>query len=318
VSDIVEGSAAYLASPPQRNTDALTADSFLDIVVDDLEDQFEDEIVKPYEAMLRSHSPSPTESPTTPSPTDSPIFEEFEHIGCYADTDARALPFGPRSKIAVVECLADCDSLAECHGDCDSDSDCIGNLLCYHRSEFEDPLPVGCRWDLHLETSDYCYDPMKTEGINGWVPETCQIACIGYQYFAVQFGGECFCGKSFADATQYGSSSGCANGLGGSMANDLYENLMFMNLKSGGSSAAKHITSVTDETANMGDVARDTVVVVKVPQFGFEVFVFAMVAISAVLCVGLWCTRKKTVYTKVSYASEADTEENAAINDEQL
>merc|ERR1712013_601845 len=154
---------------------------------------------------------------------------------------------------------------------------------------------------------------------------TCQLACLEYQYFAVQdiaspYGGQCFCGKSLADATQYGPSNGCP-GQYLSYANDVYENLLFTNLKGSDSwrlIAAKQITTVADEAANVGDIAKDvdTVVVVKVPQFGFELFVFAVVAISAVMCVGWWCTRKKTVYAKVSYVSEAETEENGAINDE--
>merc|ERR1740123_2889774 len=247
---------------------------------------------------------------------------------CFADSGARALPFGPSSVVAVVHDgnpESGCNCLAECHGDCDSDSDCIGHLLCHQRDG--DAVPTGCSGAAHSDVTDYCYDPIKWNSGYGYAPETCQLACIEYQYFAVQdvaspYGGQCFCGKSLADATQYGPSSGCP-GEYLSYANDVYENLLYANLKSSGSwrlIAAKQITAVTDEAANLGDVAKDTVVVVKVPQFGFEVFMFAVVAISAVLCAGWWCRgvgRKKT-YAKVSYVSEAETEENAAMNDEQL
>jgi len=71
------------------------------------------------------------------------------------------------------------------------------------------------------------------------------------------------------------------------------------------------------------DVDGDAVVMIKVPKAAFEMFVFAVVAISVLMCVG-WCfrgvCRKKAGYAKVVYLSESATEEKAAINacDEQL
>jgi len=89
--------------------------------------------------------------------------------------------------------------------------------------------------------------------------------------------------------------------------------------------AAKHVSSRSLEIeAAQGDAA-DTggvkgtgaIVVVKAPKSVVELFVFAVVVLSAVMCVGWWfggCSRKKSAYAKVAYVSETEME-NAAIND---
>jgi len=321
IHDIIENSNAYLASDTHWNSDVMTAESFIEVTVSGLNLQFEAAIMNPYNAMLASLTTTTTSPTTTSFPTIAPTeVATFEHIGCYVDTMYRALPFGPSSVYAVEHDgnpESGCNCLPECHADCDSDSDCIGPLLCYHRNGWDDAVPPGCSGDAHYELSDYCYDPTKAAG--GWVPETCQTACFGYQYFALQDGGECFCGKSFADATQYGESSVCSAGLGAGFTNDLYENLLYPNLVSG-ASAAKRIAAVTDEATNLGGVAKDTVVVIDLSTW-LGVGVVMTLAILSALCLWVVCSKicagnvRAKQYAQVHVDSEDFAESEAdAIN----
>jgi len=70
--------------------------------------------------------------------------------------------------------------------------------------------------------------------------------------------------------------------------------------------------------ANDGDGDHDTIVVLNVSRSALELFVFAVAAVSVLLCVG-WCfggfCGQKSAYAKVAFVSETDTEENDAIND---
>lgn len=61
----------------------------------------------------------------------------------------------------------------------------------------------------------------------GYTPESCAIACKDYKYFGLQNGGWCCCENELEDATRYGPSTDCPEEtrLGGSLANDLFENL---------------------------------------------------------------------------------------------
>jgi len=92
--------------------------------------------------------------------------------------------------------------------------------------------------------------------------------------------------------------------------------------------AAKHVSSRSLEIEAAQRDAADTggvkgtgaIVVVKAPKSVVELFVFAVMVLSAVVCVG-WCylqfggcSRKKSAYAKVAYVSETEME-NAAIND---
>ncbi len=52
--------------------------------------------------------------------------------------------------------------------------------------------------------------------------ETCQSACSGYTYFALQDHNECFCENSWSDATRFGEVSSCIAGKGGFYANSIY------------------------------------------------------------------------------------------------
>merc|ERR1719445_1851939 len=77
-------------------------------------------------------------------------------------------------------------------------------------------------------------------------------------------------------------------------------------------------SSNRDVTGGANDGDGETIVVVNVSRSALELFVFAVTAVSVLLCVG-WCFGgfygRKSAYAKVAYVSETDTEENAAIND---
>merc|ERR1712087_451083 len=70
------------------------------------------------------------------------------------------------------------------------------------------------------------------------------------------------------------------------------------------------------------DSPKDTVIAVEVSKYGLEVFAFALMVLCTMSCVA-WrivkCSRQRSAYSKVGYVSdtEADTEENAAINDDE-
>ena len=53
----------------------------------------------------------------------------------------------------------------------------------------------------------------------------CAVSCVDYKFFSLQDNGQCFCDNCLIDAIQYGVSTNCnGDGLGGSWANDIYEN----------------------------------------------------------------------------------------------
>ena len=84
---------------------------------------------------------------------------------------------------------------------------------------------IGC----YKDTSDRAFDDYIS-GADITI-EQCFEKCSEYIYFALQDGnggnkGECRCGNSFSDATQYGTSSDCdksTTGTGWAWANDLYQ-----------------------------------------------------------------------------------------------
>lgn len=57
---------------------------------------------------------------------------------------------------------ANCNCLAQCAGDCDTDDDCVGDLECFHRNGWDDPVPPGCSGEAHFVSHDYCYAPPLT------------------------------------------------------------------------------------------------------------------------------------------------------------
>jgi hypothetical protein len=46
---------------------------------------------------------------------------------------------------------------------------------------------------------------------------------LGYNLFAIQNGGQCFSGPPSRNFKMYGPSEKCKNGVGGSLANDVYK-----------------------------------------------------------------------------------------------
>ncbi|CAM9848210.1 unnamed protein product, partial [Ectocarpus fasciculatus] len=61
-------------------------------------------------------------------------------------------------------------------------------------------------------------------------PETCMAACVGYAYYGLQYGKQCFCGTADEDYTIYGESNNCvyacpgdaSSTCGGAWAMDVY------------------------------------------------------------------------------------------------
>jgi len=194
------------------------------------------------------------DDPLPPGCSGSPHAESHDY--CY--DPAKAL-------IPAVDKGDNPTNLGECEGDCDRDSDCIGALVCGHRNGWDDALPPGCSGTPHYESHDYCYDPAKgsfaalavmsakdggadaalgaasfayigcyadssaralpiSRG-DGYSLGSCLSACSDFPYFGLQFNGQCWCGESYADATQYGESTKCPTSrLGAAWANDLYRN----------------------------------------------------------------------------------------------
>ena len=46
---------------------------------------------------------------------------------------------------------------------------------------------------------------------------------LGFRIFAIQNGGQCFAGSDDMGYKKYGQSEKCLNGVGGSLANDVYK-----------------------------------------------------------------------------------------------
>ena len=60
----------------------------------------------------------------------------------------------------------------------------------------------------------------------GYSVETCYTACSNYKYFAIQAGTWCVCEDSFDEATQYGTTTTCSNGIGAAWSNALYISML--------------------------------------------------------------------------------------------
>ena len=76
-----------------------------------------------------------------------------------------------------------------------------------------------------------CYKDQSSRALRygpqeyGYNPESCLTACINYKYFALQHNGWCSCENDYNHATKYGEATNCPNSqLGGSWANDLFQN----------------------------------------------------------------------------------------------
>jgi len=140
------------------------------------------------------------------------------------------------------DCGGNCDSIEEWNSgepnDSGSNEDCahfwpsgttfkINDLLCSY-----DALAFIC--DDADTTTSYsyigCYADTGNRALDDYLGtmtiEACHEASVanGYTYFGVQAGGQCFCGNSLSEATQYGTASNCVSGTGGSWANSLYRN----------------------------------------------------------------------------------------------
>eukprot|EP01084_Bolivina_argentea_P194257 333266_1 len=83
---------------------------------------------------------------------------------------------------------------------------------------------IGCFKDSEsraLDDVDYGYGHSISE---------CAQKCINYNYFSLQHDSYCFCENNMDDATRYGISDACINGLGGVWANDLYKQGITFNI----------------------------------------------------------------------------------------
>ena len=85
------------------------------------------------------------------------------------------------------------------------------------------PRYIGCYVD------DPYRDLNQGPGEASWkfVASRCNDICSGYRYFSLQYGGQCFCGNSYATASQYqkrpDKECGGANGTGGEWRNSVYK-----------------------------------------------------------------------------------------------
>ena len=78
-----------------------------------------------------------------------------------------------------------------------------------------------------------CYVDDESRDLNqgprqyGYNQETCNTACLGYSFYALQDNGWCVCGNSYSTKPQYVETSvyecGGLNGLGGSWRNAVYK-----------------------------------------------------------------------------------------------
>ena len=66
-----------------------------------------------------------------------------------------------------------------------------------------------------------------TPGYSYTVDE-CYKECFNYNYFAIQDNNWCVCDNNYDDSIQYGEYDNCNNGIGGPMANAIYQNLACM------------------------------------------------------------------------------------------
>ena len=79
---------------------------------------------------------------------------------------------------------------------------------------------LGCYTDTAIRAAnDYIQMVNNSNRV-----EECFILCIEYKYFALEDGILCLCENSFKQATQYGISNNCFEGIGGIWSIDLYKN----------------------------------------------------------------------------------------------
>ena len=84
--------------------------------------------------------------------------------GCWGDAhdDTTNYCYDPDRRTLAVdqeEVLENCDCLSRCEGHCVSDAECAGDLKCWHRSVWTDPMPPRCRGRSPGKANNYCYDP---------------------------------------------------------------------------------------------------------------------------------------------------------------
>jgi len=155
----------------------------------------------------------------------------FSYIGCYRDDNQRDLDhkngFDPWSK-GPGTCSFACKDYVyfaiqaghQCWcGDAYSteakyskvaDSECkvrlIGDTLQYTEGD------IGNGWRNAVFSHGYepigCYTDNKERDLdhyvgNGRNPYRCSIDCNGYKYFALQYGGECYCANSYGNGPAY-------------------------------------------------------------------------------------------------------------------
>lgn len=329
VSDISEASEAFLASTSPWNADPFTVDSFINITSRHLENLFDDAIMDPYNAMLETMA-------TTESPTDSNScalrtwkinfqeeqglwtstpsgYEDFATPSGYEADSGE--PYGPRSS-------------GDLYGwDCDISQDVGSNKGGRSYSFGDDPLANS---QVVLDRNGLCANEKTTWKI--LVPNGVYSVTMGFTSDG---------GWSTAGCTLQGSSLGTGTFPYSAYLHEITRtvivNNQFIEFKGGFRHECTVISSIVIEEfaeASVSSAKRienrvdldgdaDAVVMVKVPKAAFELFMFAVVAISVMMCGG-WCfgrvCSKKAAYVKVAYVSDAETEENAAINagDEQL
>eukprot|EP01084_Bolivina_argentea_P194255 333260_1 len=127
-----------------------------------------------------------------------------------------------------------CDPLAPYtqdiyHTSCPNATRAVTCNLLQRNEQFttENPLQfshIGCFKDSEsraLDDVDYGYGHSISE---------CAQKCINYNYFSLQHDSYCFCENNMDDATRYGISDACINGLGGVWANDLYKQGITFNI----------------------------------------------------------------------------------------
>eukprot|EP01084_Bolivina_argentea_P122248 216647_1 len=89
-------------------------------------------------------------------------------------------------------------------------------MLLYYLSPAYGWSHIGCYKDFEPRALDDAYKG------DAYSVSACSNACINYNYFSIQFETHCFCENTYEEATRYGTSEACNNGVGGSWANDLY------------------------------------------------------------------------------------------------
>ncbi|XP_031575055.1 uncharacterized protein LOC116308716 [Actinia tenebrosa] len=177
-------------------------------------------------------------------------FEEYKHLGCYTDKAARAIPKHLWTYIFTSPggVIKKCADLAEFNGykvfgvqygkQCFSGPSAEKTYDQYGSSS-QCSNGVGGSWanDVYAFPEEYhngCYKDEK-EGrafpkyLGKFPAERAVSKCAalaekeGFPVYAVQFGGECWTGpESEQDFDKYGKSDGCENGVGGTLANDVY------------------------------------------------------------------------------------------------